>query len=39
MAASRMINGLLPQVYEAQEALVQAQEDLVDYQDKMDTSK
>jgi hypothetical protein len=34
-----MIDGLLLQVYDAQEALVRAQEDLVDYQDKMDASK
>jgi hypothetical protein len=39
MAVSRLIEGLLPQVYEAQEALVQAQEELVDFKDKMDTSK
>jgi hypothetical protein len=34
-----MIDGLLPQVYEAQEALVWAQEDLVDFQEKMDARK
>jgi hypothetical protein len=39
MLASWLIKGLLLQVYEAQEALVWAQEELVDFEDKMDTSK
>jgi hypothetical protein len=39
MAVSQLIEGLLPQVYEAQEALVWAQEELVDFENTMVTNK